>query len=62
MQKALPNKPTLVGSGGSSALSGDSPAAGYFKQNPGAIAGQAPALPALSNPYQSSVIKNSAVG
>jgi hypothetical protein len=60
----LPNKPTVVGSRGSEGIP-----QGYFNKNPigsgGSGAGSstgAPGLPVLSNPYQSSVAKNSALG
>lgn len=63
----LPNKPTVVGSRGSE---GAGIPQGYFNKNPlgsGNSGGGNPgsgttALPVLGNPYQSSVVKNSALG
>ena len=57
----LPNKPTVVGSRGSEIPQG------YFNKNPIGSGGSGSGstnggLPVLSNPYQSSVLKNSAMG
>lgn len=68
----LPNKPTLVGSRGSN----EGIPQGYFNKGPlgsgasggagsnvgSSIVSNIPTLPVLSNPYQSSVAKNSALG